>query len=202
MRALLITLFIIGLVTLSTQTFRHIYVKWLEPRSSVLDKYEEKIEKDIKKSQDLDELLVLYDKAHGKVTVYEKDAKNPYIPDKERHNKEPYKSEYKLKNSIRNWESYSRDIFRLRFFWVCGFLSIVIGSLAYVKFDRWIGIVGLIAGFSEMIYWTCPFNFSYTNYEFERLLTNKLIFSLIAWLLLICLWLFATKFVGKKRNAV
>jgi hypothetical protein len=47
MRALQTTLFIIALVVLSTQTFRHIHVKFFQPKHSALDKYNEKVEQDI-----------------------------------------------------------------------------------------------------------------------------------------------------------
>jgi len=41
MRKLRITLFVLALLALTTQATRHVYVRYLEPRISVLDKYDE-----------------------------------------------------------------------------------------------------------------------------------------------------------------
>ena len=63
MRGLQITMFILGLLVIGTQTLRHVYVKWIEPTGSVLDAYRDPVEKDISKSNDLDELVAHYKKA-------------------------------------------------------------------------------------------------------------------------------------------
>ncbi len=204
MRNLQITLFIIALAFATTQTFRHVCVKWLEPRTSVLDKYDDAIEKEISASESIDNLLSLYDEAQNQVKKYESDPDNPEVKENEKRYKEPYKTEIKLRDSIEEWESHKRDIHKLRFFWACGLLSVLIGFWAYIKIDQWLGIVGVITGFTEMIFWTCPriFGFFGARYEFERLLNNKLFFSLVTCVLLIATWFLLYHFQGKRRKAV
>ncbi len=200
MRPLQITLFIIGLMFLSAQTFRHIHVKFFAPTVSVLDQYEPQIEKDIKASQSLDELLVLYEKAREKVKQYEANSDNEKIDVRNRYEVEPYKSEYQIRSSIKTWEEHDNAINRLRFYWFCGFLSVLIGLFVYLKIDRWVGMAGLITGFTEMIAWTCPTIFGiFGRNDFERLLSNKLFFSLVSWCLLLVIWLALCKIEGKRR---
>ena len=204
MRKLQITLFIIALLFSSTQTFRHIYVKWLEPKTSVLDKYDEDIEQEIAESKSIEELLSLYDKAKNKVDEYECNSENPEIKERDKEYKEPYETEIKIRESINEWESHNEDIRKIRFFWFCGFFSMVVGFFAYVKIDQWLGIVGVITGFAEMIFWTCPriFGFFGARYEFERLLSNKLFFSVVTWALLIATWFLLYYFEGKSKKTV
>lgn len=129
MKGLQITLFIIAFIILSTQSFRHIYVKWIEPTESVLDKYNEKVEKDIESSKTLDELIYVFEEAHNKVKEYEADSanrkknietkckddpfKSPYY---NKWEKEPYKSEQKARQAINLWESRDKKLFELRFY--------------------------------------------------------------------------------------
>lgn len=202
MRALQITLVIIGLIFQSTQTFRLIYTKWLQPKTSVLERYQETIEHEIASSKNIDELLALYDEAHTKITEYENNSENPIIAPDAQYYQEPYKTEIALRNAIHEWEDQNFLIHKLRFFWFCGLISVIIGCLVYRNIDCWLGITGVISGFTEMIYWTCPviFGFFGAKFEFERLLNNKLFFSIITWALLILTWFLLNAFQGKHRQ--
>lgn len=198
MRKFQIVLLIIGLTVLSTQTFRHVYVKWFQQKTSVLEQFDESYEKKIKESKNIDELLSLY-----KIKLKESKEKNKV---KSKTNSRLIRNSYNsdlsvIKRAIRDWERKDNAIKQLRFYWTCGLLSVIIGLLVYIKIDRWIGITGLIVGFSEMIYWTFPivFGFFGSKHEFTRLLNNKLLFSSLSWLLLIVLWFFLYKVEGKQR---
>lgn len=63
MKVLQRTLFVVTALVLFTQTVRHLYVRYLEPTGSVLDRYEPPVTADIKKANSLDELIRLYDEA-------------------------------------------------------------------------------------------------------------------------------------------
>lgn len=199
MRPLQITLFILGLVVLSTQSFRHIYVKWVEPTGSVLDEYREQIEEDIALSKDLDEIVALYDAAYEKVQEYERHGTNEQIEESERWHREPYESERKLRSAIERWEAQSKDIFQLWVYWSCGLAAIVFGLLAYRRLNRWLGMVGIITGFTEMAFWTSPLWREWgPQAEFERLLTAKLLLSVVATALLVGLWMWTER--RRKRD--
>jgi molybdopterin converting factor small subunit len=175
MRPLQITLFTIALVFLSTQTFRHVHVKYFAPKTSVLDQFDESIEKEIKASTSIDNLVSIYSKESKKVKEYEKVNGKSKLQPYERTSIVPYKSEYQAKEAIQTWEQHDYAIKKLRFYWTCGVLSILIGFIIYTKLDMWIGLVGVITGFSEMIFWTCPtvFGLFGSRHEFERLVTSE-----------------------------
>jgi hypothetical protein len=64
MKALKITVFLLAVLVLTTQFARHIYVRYLEARGSVLDRYEQtETRKAIKGAASLDELVSRYDAA-------------------------------------------------------------------------------------------------------------------------------------------
>lgn len=183
-------LFVIAMLILVTQTVRHGYLKWFEKRSSVLDKYDTSTCKKIKEAKTLKELLQEHDAAHKKVEIYEQDKNNPVVPENKKQYKEPYKTQEELRNAIENWESKSKEIYELRFFWSSGLLILAIGLLFYKKINNWLGISLIIVGFVEMIWWTSPsFNFGGAYPEFDRLLVNKLLLSIITLALLSLLWL-------------
>ncbi len=190
MKRLQITLFIIAFLILGTQSFRHLYVKWIEPRSSVLDSYREPVDTAIASATSLDELVAMYEPAHSAVQEYESNPDNPVVPFRERRETEPYASQMKIEREIVGWERRTKGIFELRFFWAFGLLSILLGVGCHQKWNKWLGMAAIIAGFSEMAYWTSPLTRSFGAMpEFERLLTNKLLLSLISWGLLVTLWL-------------
>ena len=67
MKALRVTLFLIAMTVLVAQTFRDVYVRWMEPRGSVLDRFSTKTEQDISSARSLDQLVALYAAAHQRV---------------------------------------------------------------------------------------------------------------------------------------
>ena len=197
MKALQTTLFVVTALVLSTQAVRHIYVRCLEPTGSVLDRCEPPVTADIKRAASLDELLKLYDEAHNKLKAADeklkdpangsaqKSAEEPYVVSARKSEEEPYKSESLLKEAIHDWEGKSKEVFELRYFWFSGVAFLIIGILCYWKDLSWLGLTLLIAGFSEMIWATSPSFRGTPQSEFDRLLTNKIIFSLISLILLL-----------------
>ena len=188
-KALQTTLFLIAFVILGTQTVRHIYVKWIEPRSSVLDAYGESVDSAIASAATLEELVALYDSAHRAVEQFKGDSSYQAMEPMDRHDDERIRTKSELREEILAWEARTKNIFELRFFWSLGFMGVVLGVLGRLKANAWMGMAAIIAGFSEMIYWTSPLNRYRAGPEFERLLTEKLVLSLVAWMLLIGLWL-------------
>ena len=194
MRGTQITLFVLGLMILGTQTFRHVYVKWIEPTGSVLDKYRPPIAEDVAATEDLDALVALYEPARERVRVYEETATLEDIDLARRTGREPYRSEQTARDAIERWEAQGRSVFQLRFYWLVGLLSVVGGLLAYARINPWLGMVGIITGFTEMAVWTSPLWHAWgPQAQFERLLNQKLVLSLVSVALLVGLWLWRAK---------
>lgn len=199
------TLFVLTALILFTQTLRHVYVRSLEPTGSVLDRYQSQVSEDIKRADSLDELVKLYDEAHTKVQAANAEAearreRRSNAADRDNEAKaaddedegpnpgrEPYKSEALLKSAIQDWESKSNQVFELHFFWFSGLGFLILGLICYTRRFPWLGLALMIAGFSEMIYATCPSFRGLSEKEFDRLLTNKAIYSFISLILLFVL---------------
>jgi hypothetical protein len=166
------TLFIIAFLYLLTQTVRHLYVRWIEPTNSVLDKYETMVKGEIKKASSLDELVKQYEEGRRKIQEAELINMDLMMVSELR-------SEVKLlEEAIRGWESRTREIFQLRFYWGCGFVLSLLGIFCYRQNYLWLGLSMMIAGIGDMIWWTSPsFRWTGSAKEFDRLLTNKIIFS-------------------------
>ncbi|HEY6252566.1 MAG TPA: hypothetical protein VI685_21635, partial [Candidatus Angelobacter sp.] len=92
MKSLQKTIVVLALLALISQTIRHAYMLWFEPRVSVLDKFD-KPKEDIKAATSLDELVRRYEEAHkradearqersqsktGETVVYADQGTEPY----------------------------------------------------------------------------------------------------------------------------
>ncbi len=201
MRAAQRTLAIVALLILVTQTVRHAYLLWLEPRGSVLDKYDQPLKGEIAEAASLDSLLARYDKVRREVEVanQERSKKGQPLRFEGRSEQEPYKSERMLREAIEGWESKSKEIHSVRFYWIIGLVLSVLGLFISRRWNRWFGLSLLIAGFSEIIYWTSPTFLGSTTREFERLLVHKFTLSLVSLALLVTAILFLKVFADDGR---
>ena len=182
MNALQKTLAIVALLVLVSQTVRHAYVLWLEPRNSVLDKYDRPLKDEIFAATSLDQLLSRYDQAHTAAEAARKEAAKNGQPEPEYKlaETEPFKSERALHEAISQWEARSKEIHALRFYWLVGVALCALGMIVYTLRRRWLGLTFLIAGFTEIIYWTSPTFLGISTREFDRLLGYKLAFSVVS----------------------
>jgi len=201
MRPLQIALFLIAVLVLTTQAVRHVSVRFIEPRTSVLDQYEDTdAKKAIRRAEALSDLVSQYDVAKKRVDELDKEKKQALanktkdeydmLGDKwmEDH-KEEYERETDLKAAIQQWERQSNEIRELRVFWLFGLAFFVAGALMFARGLKWIGTAFIIPGVVEMTWWTSPtIRFYGSDVEFDRLLTNKLVFTLVTLLLLIVAW--------------
>lgn len=192
-------------------TTHHIYLRYFEPRTSVLDKYTQPKQEDIQAAASLDELLKMYDKAHQEGEALRRERCSlpppfsasssstppsptpltprpptiapaplgPVINDEEHTNREK-----SLETAIREWESCSRDIFQIKFYWCFGFALVLVG-MAIHRFSPWGGLILRNIGFFEMIYWTAPMFLDWKTREADRLLTNKIFLSSLTLLILV-----------------
>jgi hypothetical protein len=191
-KGLRITLFVIAFVILASQAFRHAYVRWMEPRTSVLDKYDTAAEQQVTAAKSLDELVRLYDDAYTKLQNYEKSHPQE-MEKRENERSSDYaklsKDESTLKNAIQEWERRSKDVHELWHFWIAGFAAFLIGSVVILRSDRWLGMALLVLAFAEMIWATCPSIRSFgAQPEFDRLLIHKFALTIVSLLLLLLTW--------------
>lgn len=196
MKALEKTIVVLAFLALVSQTVRHAYMLWGEPRGSVLDKYDQPRKGEIGTATSLDELLRKYDSVRkqvdearqerAKAAKVARDTGTPGVTTltySDEMQTEPYKSERELREAINDWEQKAKEIRELWFFWTVGLVLLVTGMVLYRVQSQWFGLILIIAALSEFVYWTSPTFFGGTR-EFDRLLWNKLLFSLISLALL------------------
>lgn len=206
MKTLKIAVFVLAMLVLTTQAVRHVYVRFIEPRTSVLDKFDQTdTQKAIKAAGSLNELLKQYDQARKQTEDLDKQLKSleqnkskdeiDVIRERFKYDhKGEYKRESDLKCAVNEWEEKSEEILELRVFWAFGFAMLLIGTLLQMRRSNWLGVSLMISGFVEMVWWSSPsFRFAGSPLEFERLLNNKLVFTLITIAILICWWVLTNK---------
>src|SRR5262249_12279979 len=207
MRGLEKTIVILAFLALLSQTVRHTYMLWFESRESVLDKYEKPRKGEIEAAKSLDELLQRYEPIRKQVDQLREErakagsttdegtlGKTPPLEDTQI---EPFKSEHELRQAINEWEEKANEIHELRFFWTVGLVFLILGMVIYRKLNRWLGLTLIIAGLSEFIYWTSPTFFGGTH-EFDRLLWNKLLLTLLSLVLLLLVMWFNRVFANQE----
>jgi hypothetical protein len=190
MRVVLIILGLLAVLIAGSQTLRHIYVRWVEPRGSLLDQFQGQAAQDIAASKPLGELVAQYGEA--KKRVDEEDAKLNEVQretEYRRMQQEPYKSERQLNEAITQREEHHRQLRELHFYWWCGIAIAAIGFVAFFKLNRWFSVSLMILGYIEMIYGTCPSFRSFgAAQEFDTLLTAKTIYSLLTVAVVLVYW--------------
>ncbi len=182
--------FVIAMLLTTTQTMRHVYLKWVAPDGSVLDPFQTETESDIAAARSLEELVPLYAAAKAEVEAYEADPDSPRLEPYRQRTTEPYESEIKLREAIEKREAWQRKLVELWFFWIGGAISVALGIVVLRRINEWLGVSGILVGYSEMAYWTSPLvDPQYNGAEFETLLDIKLLLSAVTMISLIVLWL-------------
>ena len=177
---------ILAVLVLLTQTVRHAYLLWFEPRVSVLDRYDHPLGDRISSAKSLAEPGPADDPVKREADrIRAAAAKDHQATSAYDENLEPFRSERDLRQAIQSWEGKNKEIRSLRFYWTAGFLVLCLGFILRRWVNRWAGLTLEIAAFAEFIYWTSPSFFGENVREFDRLLTQKLLFSIVSVVLLV-----------------
>lgn len=188
----------LALLLLGSQTFRHVYVYLVKSRTSVLEQFESTAQS-IASAKDINELVALYRPAVEEKRALEKKLSAEREAERESFGRsgaarlpdweEVMNRENQLQQAIHEWESHENELRELHFFWWIGLLVTLAGHFIYAGKRRWFGTALLTLGFAEMIWATCP---SFQSFgfplEFERLLTFKVLYSLVACILFLITW--------------
>src|SRR5262249_42877731 len=142
----------------------------------------------------LDKLVDEYKSAREKVEEWKKGKSRQEIDEAEniyrRSEEEPHKTARLYHDAIERWENNQRQLRQLHFFWWCGLACLVAGIFCWHRVHPWLGTAFFIIAFGEMIYWTSPeFRVWSDSGEFSRLVSWKLIYSIVALTLLLAMWI-------------
>jgi hypothetical protein len=176
------TSFAIGMIVFFIWTINLSYHRWFEAKESVLDKYAEPAEESAFTSDSLDELERKYAELHKKIKAYESDEKNPVLSEAEKETTEPYMSESMLRSEIQLRETHAEDVYKVRYYWLCGLAFVISGIAIFTQFNTLLGLPLMFAGFLEMFESIEPARY---GSDFSSVLTNKIVFSIWSIILLI-----------------
>jgi hypothetical protein len=191
MRPLRLTIFVLLLMAFGGQIVRHSYVRWFEPRASVLDKYESKAATEAKGARTLQELDKLYADAIAKEKAEQEalEADPPRADKPRRFRPEERMASFELKSAIQEWEGRQKDLRELRFFFGAGVVALILGFVCERLRLAWGAVAFAALAFVEMLWWTTVSWHSGLWREYDRLLDNKLALTAAAIaLLLLARW--------------
>ena len=192
MKTLQKVLAIAALVVLVAQSVRHTYVRWLEPRTSVLDSYDRPLKSELTAANSLEELVARYEPLRKRAEEERRQRQtqkgSPGVLDESEVG--ALSPEYEVRQAIEGWEARAKELNGVRYYCVVGLVLLAVGIATFRWGNIWVGLAVEISAFSEFIYWTSPTFFGGGGREFDKLLSCKLFFSVAAIaLLFLVVWL-------------
>ena len=120
MKTLQKVLTMVAFVVLVAQSVRHTYLRWFEPRISVLDKYERPLKSEITSAKSLDELVARYkplrEQAEEARRQRQTQKEAPAVLDESELG--ALSPEFEVRQAIQDWETKAKELNGLRFY--CG----------------------------------------------------------------------------------
>lgn len=192
MRIIKLLIFVLTMLAGTAQLARHVYVRWIEHRESVLHRYEQDVETRIRGAESLKSLEHQYAielkraRQEASAIAAQKRKKDPdYDPETAAYFDPKVQ---KLEAAINDWERKSNEIREIWYFWFVGFLVLLVGAWAFRRGSEWPGVALYLLAFLEMIWWTSPSFVGGAEREFARLLDQKILFTVLALALLLAAW--------------
>lgn len=104
-------------------------------------------------------------------------------------NAERFSLQNALYSELRQRESMSEKLRDTWVFSIAGMVLVVLGVLLYARGARWLGMGLVIPGLLELMWWSAPtFSLGGAQLEYQSLLLNKIMLTVIALLIVIGLW--------------
>lgn len=203
MRILKIVALLVTVLLLSVQAVRHVCVAYFEPRTSVLDRFNETAAgKAVQQAKTLEELVARYEPARKRVDELDRQLKEKKAglsrreermvleeSFHEQHGKE-YAEARELGAAIEDWEDKNGQVTDLYVFWAFGIGLFLVGAVLVAARCQWLGVAFIIPGIIEMLWWTSPsIRLEGCPLEFDRLLFSKIVFTLLTLAVVIVAWL-------------
>lgn len=204
MKKLQITLFLLASLVLLTQTVRHVHLYFFELSSnaSALDPFESnyQIKKEVTEERSTKVLVAEFGVTQAKIKELEKDKTKEELEELKKTESDLYEKNSRLRSEVEDRERRLREIRDLWIFCAAGLGFILLGGVFYLKQAVWMGLSLILAGFAELIWWSSPsFSGGGANAEYELLLLNKIVISLISLGLLYLAWYFQARLETKSR---
>lgn len=196
MKALQVTFLLIFGCLFSTQAIRHVHVYTIGFEESIVDPatafYE--VTEQVRMQESTEELLAEYESTSDQIEELRESASEQDQYSLRQGNMELFARHDALASELRQRETVTREIRDLWIFSIAGVVLIGIGSILYTRGFEWTGMSLILPGFLELSWWSAPsFTLGGAVREYDVLLMNKIILTIVAFVLLYSLWFFAQR---------
>jgi len=195
MKGLQLTCFILFAAVLSTQTLRHLHLHVFsdEPASRFAGPMEQQLSDfadDARREASTRALEAEYEASKAEIQQLQKAEPGVEIVKLRRQHRELFDRNEALAQELSERMQRQRQVRDVWLFSIAGYGLIGLGTLCYWRNYHWEGMSLLLPGFLELTWWSAPaFSLGGAMQEYELLLVNKIILSLVALTLLYLLWL-------------
>ena len=201
MKALQVTFLLILGCLFSTQAIRHVHVYTIGFEESIVDPaaafYE--VTEQVRMEESTEELLAEYESTSEQIEELRKAGAVEDQFSLRQGNMELFARHDALASELRQRENVTREIRDLWIFSIAGLVLIGIGSILYTRGLEWTGMSLILPGFLELSWWSAPsFTLGGAVREYDVLLMNKIVLTIVAFVLLYSLWFFAQR---RRRRA-
>jgi hypothetical protein len=184
MKALQITLFIIGNVLFFGQLGRDVHHLIWGAETSVFDEFAPPARTEARSERSSEALLADYRKAGDEIKALENGKSEDEVKQLKRDNEALYDKRNESRSELAERERNSRELRDLWAYSGYGLVLIFGGFLAFRGGRGWVGMALAISGFTILEYWASPPIFGGAYEEFRTLLWSKTALTAIALILL------------------
>ncbi len=190
------TLLIIACAVLTTQLVRHVHVYAVGYEESILataGAYYE-VQEQVRLEESTDELMSEYEELEAQIDELKKADPPKELFVLRQENPELFARHAALASELREREAVTREIRDTWIFSGAGLILIGIGAVLYSRGYSWVGMSLVVPGVLELMWWSAPsFTLGGAVREFDTLLMNKIILSVLALAVVYALWFFAQR---------
>jgi hypothetical protein len=185
------TLLILFAAVLSTQAIRHVHlyvIGYEEPLAVSAPGYPQ-AQQQVRLEESTDELVAEYEDTSQQIDELEKQdpSLQPYAV--QQAHPELYARRSALVQELNERQRITSEIRDLWIYSIAGLVLLGIGARLYSTGREWVGMSLIVPGFLELMWWSSPsFTMGGAVQEFDVLLINKIVLTLISIALLYLFW--------------
>jgi len=197
MKGLQKTLFIILVAVLCLQGIRHVHnYMYRYDESDVPEAVQlfETPEQAVGQAISTTELMAEYEALRKELQALNEKYRTEGRSEDERfelrhENAELYSRQDALSSELHQREMMSEKLRDTWVFYVAGMVLVMLGVFLYARGARWLGTALVIPGLLELMWWSAPtFSMGGAQLEYQALLLNKIVLTIIALVIVIGLW--------------
>jgi len=196
MKGFQITLLIIFISMLSLQGIRHVHNYIFRYDESIVAPVEEffEMKQEIRKEVSTEELLSEFESVQMEVEkkrreFREQEGSDPDRFKLQREHPNLMARQESLRSELMQRENMSEKLRDTWVFSIAGMILVALGALIYSRGRQWLGMAFVLPGLIELQWWSAPaFSMGGAQLEYQLLLINKIILTIIALALVLLLW--------------